>query len=40
MGNLVDPQDRDLLARTWRAAGRLSVALDERPPFPAADLRI
>lgn len=40
MGNLVDPQDRDLLARVWRAAGKLSVTLDERPPFPAADLRI
>jgi flavin-dependent dehydrogenase len=40
MGNLVDPQDRDLLARVWRTAGRLSVRLDERPPFPAADLRV
>jgi geranylgeranyl reductase family protein len=40
MGNLVDPQDRDLLARVWRTAGRMSVRLDERPPFPAADLRI
>jgi geranylgeranyl reductase family protein len=40
MGNFVDPQDRDLLAGVWRTAGRLSVALDERPPFPAADLWI
>ena len=40
MGNLVDPQDRDLLARVWRTAGRLSVRLDARPPFPAADLRV
>lgn len=40
MGNLVDPQDRDLLARVWRAAGRLSIRLDERPPFPAAELRV
>jgi geranylgeranyl reductase family protein len=39
MGNLMDPQDRDLLARVWRTAGRLSIRLDERPPFPAADLR-
>jgi geranylgeranyl reductase family protein len=40
MGNLVDPQDRDLLARVWRTAGRLSMRFDERPPFPAADLRV
>jgi hypothetical protein len=33
MGNLVTPADRDLLARVWRGAGRLSVRLDERPPF-------
>ena len=39
MGNLVDPQDRDLVARAWRTAGRLSVRLDDRPPFPAPDLR-
>ncbi|MDQ1287820.1 MAG: menaquinone-9 beta-reductase [Actinomycetota bacterium] len=39
MGNLVDPQDRDLLARVWHTAGRLSVRLDARPPFPGADLR-
>ncbi|MDN5930933.1 MAG: geranylgeranyl reductase family protein [Pseudonocardia sp.] len=40
MGNLVTDADRDLTARAWRAAGRLSVRLDDRPPFPAADLRV
>lgn len=39
MGNLVTDEDRDLTARLWRLAGRASVRLDERPPFPAADLR-
>jgi menaquinone-9 beta-reductase len=39
MGNLVTDEDRDLTARAWRAAGRLSLRLDDRPPFPAADLR-
>ena len=39
MGNLVTDEDRDLAARAWRIAGRLSVRLDDRPPFPAADLR-
>ena len=33
MGNLVTPEDSDALARVWRGAGRLSVALDGRPPF-------
>jgi geranylgeranyl reductase family protein len=33
MGNLVTPGDRDLLARVWRGAGRLSVRLDTRPPW-------
>lgn len=33
MGNLVTPEDRDLTARVWRAAGRASVRLDDRPPF-------
>ncbi|KHL12871.1 UNVERIFIED_CONTAM: FAD-linked oxidoreductase [Mumia flava] len=33
MGNLVTDSDRDLVARTWRAGGRLSVRLDARPPF-------
>jgi geranylgeranyl reductase family protein len=39
MGNLITDSDRDLTARAWRAAGRLSLRLDERPPFPAPDLR-
>ncbi|GAA1834502.1 NAD(P)/FAD-dependent oxidoreductase [Pseudonocardia ailaonensis] len=39
MGNLVTDADHDLTARAWRAAGRLSLRLDDRPPFPAADLR-
>jgi hypothetical protein len=33
MGNLVTDSDRDLTARLWRTAGRLSVRLDDRPPF-------
>ena len=33
MGNLITEEDKDLLARTWRTAGRLSIKLDERPPF-------
>lgn len=33
MGNLVTPEDTDALARVWRTAGRLSIKLDERPPF-------
>lgn len=33
MGNLVDDADRDVAARVWRRAGRLSVARDARPPF-------
>ena len=33
MGNLVTDEDRDLAARVWRTAGRLSLRLDERPPF-------
>ncbi|WP_426565739.1 geranylgeranyl reductase family protein [Angustibacter sp. McL0619] len=33
MGNLVQPEDGDLVARVWRAAGRASSRLDERPPF-------
>ncbi|GAA4540007.1 geranylgeranyl reductase family protein [Pseudonocardia xishanensis] len=39
MGNLVTEEDRDLTARAWRAAGRLSLRLDTRRPFPAPDLR-
>jgi len=33
MGNLVTAEDTDALSRVWRAAGRLSVRLDQRPPF-------
>ena len=33
MGNLVTDEDRDLTARAWRTAGRLSHAGDSRPPF-------
>lgn len=33
MGNLVIPEDRDLVARTWRLAGRASLAIDRRRPF-------
>jgi len=33
MGNLVTEEDRDATARLWRAAGRTSIRLDDRPPF-------
>jgi menaquinone-9 beta-reductase len=33
MGNLVLEQDRDLVARLWRGAGRLSLRADDRIPF-------
>lgn len=33
MGNLVTDEDRDLVARLWRGAGRLSLRLDDRRPF-------
>ncbi len=33
MGNLITDADRDLLARVWRTAGRMSLRLDERQPF-------
>ncbi|MDN5750232.1 MAG: geranylgeranyl reductase family protein, partial [Pseudonocardia sp.] len=39
MGNLVTDSDRDLTARAGGAGGRWSGRLDDRPPFPAADLR-
>jgi flavin-dependent dehydrogenase len=35
MGNLVSESDRDVVARAWRLAGRMSVRMDERPPFAA-----
>ncbi|GAB11769.1 putative oxidoreductase [Gordonia araii NBRC 100433] len=33
MGNLITDEDADFVARAWRTAGRLSVRVDERPPF-------
>ncbi|GAB89116.1 geranylgeranyl reductase family protein [Gordonia rhizosphera] len=33
MGNLITPDDADLVARAWRTAGRLSTRIDDRPPF-------
>jgi geranylgeranyl reductase family protein len=33
MGNLVTEADRDVVARGWRMAGRLSVKFDDRTPF-------
>jgi len=33
MGNLVTDADRDLTARVWRTAGKLSLKLDDRVPF-------
>ncbi|MBP2333621.1 geranylgeranyl reductase family protein [Corynebacterium freneyi] len=33
MGNLITPEDRDLTARVWRAAGKASLAVDSRPPW-------
>ena len=35
MGNLVTDEDRDMTARLWRWAGRISVRFDDRPPFAA-----
>ncbi|GED98756.1 geranylgeranyl reductase family protein [Gordonia crocea] len=33
MGNLITDEDSDLVARAWRTVGRMSVRVDERPPF-------
>ncbi|ROZ85797.1 geranylgeranyl reductase family protein [Gordonia sp. OPL2] len=33
MGNLITPDDADLVARAWRTAGRVSSRVDHRPPF-------
>jgi geranylgeranyl reductase family protein len=33
MGNLVTEDDRDVVARAWRLAGRLSVRADDRTPW-------
>jgi geranylgeranyl reductase family protein len=35
MGNLVLPEDTDLVARVWRRTGQWSMRWDERPPFAA-----
>jgi geranylgeranyl reductase family protein len=35
MGNLVTEEDRDVVARTWRLAGRVSSRFDETPMFAA-----
>ena len=35
MGNLITPQDSDVVARLWRGAGRISSLVDPRPPFSA-----
>ena len=33
MGNLITPDDADLVARAWRGAGRVATRFDDRPPF-------
>ncbi|QKT08371.1 geranylgeranyl reductase family protein [Gordonia sp. X0973] len=33
MGNLISDEDADLIARAWRTVGRVSVRVDDRPPF-------
>ena len=33
MGNLVTPEDTDVVARLWRASGKASLRFDDRPPF-------
>jgi len=33
MGNLITEEDRDVVARLWRTAGRASSHVDPRPPF-------
>jgi hypothetical protein len=33
MGNLVTPEDSDVISRLWRSAGRASLRLDDRAPF-------
>jgi flavin-dependent dehydrogenase len=39
MGNLITDEDRDVVARAWRTAGKLSLKVDQRPPFADAALR-
>ena len=33
MGNLVTEEDKDMVARLWRASGRASLRFDDRAPF-------
>ncbi|MFT4201339.1 geranylgeranyl reductase family protein [Gordonia sp. (in: high G+C Gram-positive bacteria)] len=33
MANLVTEEDKDVVARAWRTAGRMSIRVDDRPPF-------
>lgn len=33
MGNLMTPDDTDLIARAWRTAGRVASTVESRPPF-------
>ena len=33
MGNLLTPDDTDLIARAWRTAGRTASRVESRPPF-------
>jgi geranylgeranyl reductase family protein len=33
MGNLVTPEDSDVIAKAWRTAGRASLRIDRRRPF-------
>lgn len=33
MGNLLTPEDTDVIARAWRTAGRAATAVESRPPF-------
>lgn len=35
MGNLVTPEDSDLVAKLWRTSGRVSTRFDAAPPWPS-----
>ncbi len=35
MGNLITDEDRDVVARAWRAAGKVSTRFDDTPMFAA-----
>jgi geranylgeranyl reductase family protein len=39
MGNLVTPDDSDVVARLWRSAGSISSLVDPRPPFSGRPIR-